>query len=377
MDNDEFERQLLLESKEKALKEQNVKNNPYLRTDPTDGTLYEYDPEKKAWFPKIDDTFLAYYQQCNYQYVEPKEEEQLTKNKSDDKKEEEEVNKLKSNKKKKTETDQNKSTTEQSSSIKQNKNPEWFNVDDEHNTNVYINNLPEDITMEEFIELMQKCGLILKDTETNQYKIKLYKNKDGKLKGDGLCTYIKPESVTLALQILDGYRYKDKELSVEKAKFELKGEYDPSKKPRKRKEEKDRQKKRLKRLFDWQEKLPEERSKREKVVIIKNFFDPTEFDKDPTLIPEYKQDVEEECTAKCGPVKKIEIYDRNPEGVVAVFFKEFEHADKCVELMDGRFFAGRQLSAQNWDGRTKYKIKETEEEEKRRIEEWNKYLEDE
>ena len=45
--------------------------------------------------------------------------------------------------------------------------------------------------------------------------------------------------------------------------------------------------------------------------------------------------------------------------------------------MNGRFFAGRQLSAENWDGRTKYKIKETEEEAERRIEEWTKYLDDE
>ena len=255
--------------------------------------------------------------------------------------------------------------------------PSWFEIDEERNTNVYVSNLPEEITNEEFIELMQKCGLVLKDPETNKFKIKLYRNRDGTLKGDGLCTYIKQESVTLALQILDGYLYKDKEIRVERAKFELKGEYDPSKKPKRRwPEDKEKQKKKLTRLFDWQEKEPAERSKREKVVIIKNLFDPSEFDADPTLIAEYKQEVEEECSAKCGPVKKVELYDRNPEGVVAVFFKEFEHADLCVGLMNGRFYAGRQLLAENWDGRTKYKVKETAEEEQRRLEEWNKYLEE-
>lgn len=156
------------------------------------------------------------------------------------------------------------------------------------------------------------------------------------------------------------------------------GEYDPSKKPRKRKpEDKKKHKQKLQRLFSWQpDKLPDERSKNQKVVIIKNFFDPAEFDQQPTLITEYRQDVEEECAESCGPVKKVVIYDRNPEGVIAVFFKEFEHADKCVSLMNGRFYDGRQLSAENWDGRTKYKVKETEEEEKRRIEEWNKYLDE-
>lgn len=288
------------------------------------------------------------------------------------------TDKQKTSKKESTENQQSSTEKEEDQQQQQSSKqpPSWFEIDEERNTNVYVSNLPSEITNEEFIELMQKCGLILKDPETNKYKIKLYRNRDGTLKGDGLCTYIKQESVTLALQILDGYLYNDKEIKVERAKFELKGEYDPSKKPRKRRQEdKEKQKKKLTRLFDWQEKEPAERSKREKVVIIKNLFDPAEFDKDPTLIAEYKQEVEEECSEKCGAVKKVELYDRNPEGVVAVFFKEFEHADLCVGLMNGRFYAGRQLFAENWDGRTKYKVKETEEEEKRRLEEWNKFLE--
>lgn len=37
----------------------------------------------------------------------------------------------------------------------------------------------------------------------------------------------------IALNILDGAQFKGKEVKVEKAHFELKGEYDPSKKPKK------------------------------------------------------------------------------------------------------------------------------------------------
>ncbi len=48
---------------------------------------------------------------------------------------------------------------------------EWFDVSDEHNSKVYVNNLPLDTTDEEFLELMKKCGLIEKD-ERNEYKIK-------------------------------------------------------------------------------------------------------------------------------------------------------------------------------------------------------------
>ena len=41
------------------------------------------------------------------------------------------------------------------------------------------------------------------------------------------------ESVDLALQILDGYNYREHTIHVQRAKFELKGDYDPTKKRRK------------------------------------------------------------------------------------------------------------------------------------------------
>lgn len=53
-----------------------------------------------------------------------------------------------------------------------------------------MSNLPTDITEEEYLEFMGKCGLVMKDATTGQYKIKLYE-ENGCLKGDALCTYIK------------------------------------------------------------------------------------------------------------------------------------------------------------------------------------------
>jgi hypothetical protein len=38
---------------------------------------------------------------------------------------------------------------------------------------------------------MQKCGMIEKDLETGKHKIKLYRDENGQVKGDALCTYIK------------------------------------------------------------------------------------------------------------------------------------------------------------------------------------------
>lgn len=63
------------------------------------------------------------------------------------------------------------------------------------------------------------------------------------------------------------------------------------------------------RLFDWRpEKKVGERSKHERVVIIKNLFEPKIFDEEVSLILEYQEDLREECR-KCGDVRKVVLYD--------------------------------------------------------------------
>lgn len=137
------------------------------------------------------------------------------------------------------------------------------------------------------------------------------------MKGDALCTYIKQESVDLALNVLDDYLYRGKRVKVEKAKFEMKGDYNPTLKPKKKKKkEKEKLKKMQEKLFDWRpDRLRGERAKHERIVIVKNVFDPDIFDKDVGLILEYQQDLREECS-KCGDVKKVILFDRHPEGNV-------------------------------------------------------------
>lgn len=324
-------------------------------TDTTDGTVYFWDKEKNAWFPKVDDDFLAQYQ-MNYGFVEN------TDNKD---------------KQPTQETEQEEpQNTEAGLKRKAPEPPAWFDVGEE-STKVYVSNLPLDITESEFVDVMQKCGLVMKDMETGKMKVKLYMEPGtDQLKGDALCTYIKKESVDLALDLLDGYDLRGHRMRVERAKFTMKGDaYDPSLKPKKKKKkEKEKLKKMQERLFDWRpEKLRGERSKHEKVVIVKNLFDPSIFDKDVGLILEYQQDLRDECL-KCGDVRRIVIYDRHPEGIAQITFKEFEAADACVQLLNNRWFCQRQIIAEIWDGKTKYNIVETEEEIKRRLQKWDNYL---
>ena len=72
--------------------------------------------------------------------------------------------------------------------------PQWFDIDDTHNTTIYISNLPLDTTMEELKELVCKCGLLARD-EKGKDKLKLYEDENGEIKGDARCTYIKVRQI--------------------------------------------------------------------------------------------------------------------------------------------------------------------------------------
>lgn len=71
----------------------------------------------------------------------------------------------------------------------------WFNLPDEKNCNVYVTGLPLDITDEEFEELMVKYGIISPDpNDTRKKKIRLYRDEQGKPKGDGRCRFLRVRS---------------------------------------------------------------------------------------------------------------------------------------------------------------------------------------
>ncbi|XP_033324998.2 RRM1_TatSF1_like and RRM2_TatSF1_like domain-containing protein barc [Megalopta genalis] len=333
-------------------------NDTHTYTDPNDGSVYFWDKEKNAWFPKVDDDFMARYQ-MSYGFTEPSGAASTPT--------EQPEQSAKADKEKK----------KMEAKRKAQEPPTWFEVDEAHNTAIYVSGLPLDITMEELTELFNKCGLIARD-EKGKNRIKLYKDSNGQPKGDALCIYIKVESVDLALKLLDNSQIRGKVLSVQRAKFQMKGDsYDPALKPKRKKKDKERQKKIHEKLFDWRPERPlGEPLKHERVVIIKNLFSPEDFDKEVALLLEYQQDIRSECL-KCGDVRKVIICDRHPEGVAQVTFREPAEAQACVQLLNGRWFSQRKISAEIWDGKTKYKITETDAEIEARIAKWDKYLDGE
>eukprot|EP00727_Mastigamoeba_balamuthi_P003695 m51a1_g13322 putative rna-binding region rnp-1 domain-containing protein (116) ;mRNA; f:560-1031 len=102
-------------------------------------------------------------------------------------------------------------------------------------------------------------------------------------------------------------------------------------------------------------------------------FTPAEALSDPNFVTELRSDIEAEAS-KCGEVQKVTIFERNPEGVVVVVFKDMQAAESCIRLMDGRFFAGQRVNAFFYDGKTDYQVLESEEEKQKRIANWEKYL---
>lgn len=331
---------------------------------PPDDTPYEWDLDKKAWFPKITEDFIATYQ-ANYGF-------------SNDGASSSTANVQDVNARPAEEPPQNKNpepTEPKKRGEKRKAESGWFHVEEDRNTNVYVSGLPPDITLDEFIQLMSKFGIIMRDPQTEEFKVKLYKDNQGNLKGDGLCCYLKRESVDLALKLLDEDEIRGYRLHVEVAKFQLKGEYDASKKKKKCKDYKKKLSQQQKQL-DWRPERKDGsiRMRHERVVIIKNMFHPMDFEDDPLVLNEIREDLRVECS-KFGQIRKLLLFDRHPDGVASVSFREPEEADYCIQTLDGRWFGGRQITAQVWDGTTDYQVEETTREREERLKGWEAFLE--
>lgn len=71
------------------------------------------------------------------------------------------------------------------------------------NTAVYVTSLPLDTDIHEVHSLFSRYGVIAEEIDSTKPRIKLYTDDDGKFKGDALVVYFRPESVALAVQMLD------------------------------------------------------------------------------------------------------------------------------------------------------------------------------
>lgn len=262
------------------------------------------------------------------------------------------------------------------------KKAEWFEQKEDENLNIYIEGLPKTFTLEKFENLVKKYGIIKPDEKTGKPKIKLYTDKEGKPKGDGLCCYLAKESVDLALDILDGDTVEGHKLSVQPAKFELKGKFDASKKKKAlKKRDKQAMAKQKEKLLGWggmgMTSGAEEKQKRqrfEKVVVFRNCFTVDEMNRDPCLILRVKEDLRR-ISAPFGQTQKVNLFDGHPQGVCSVSFINHEGADRAIDSLNGKLFRGRTLDVSRWDGHTDFSIEETQAEINNRDSAWAEWLE--
>ncbi|KAG0135358.1 hypothetical protein HOY82DRAFT_589829 [Tuber indicum] len=374
-----------------------------------DGTEFEYDEGIKRWVPVLDET-LAEQQRAAYAVAGVDESEPVAP-----------VNKKRKKVYTSSEGDEDpthpkksKNTKDSSSSTDPTTASSSFPAPARKNTAVYITNLPPDTTEEEVNKVFSRFGVIAEEIDRGKPRIKLYRNEDGSVKGDALVVYFRPESVNLAVQMLDDsdFRFGVSEggrIKVQPADFSYKAQQDAPV----RKNARDKKKLQLadiqrSKLADWDDddpsKVPDITSKYDKVVILRHMFTLKQLEEDPTAILDLKEDIREECE-KLGDVTNVVLYDKEEDGIVSVRFADAESAKACVgvympspsslshlcetrvglmvgQVMRGRFFDGQRVEAYIFDGLEKFKktsIKKTveeEEAEQERLEKFGNWLEE-
>jgi HIV Tat-specific factor 1 len=266
---------------------------------------------------------------------------------------------------------------------------------------VYVTNLPDDATVDEVAEVFsRKCGVIAEEIDSGRPRIKLYTDAQGRFKGDALVVFFKPQSVDMAIMLLDDtdfrispsglgsgrMRVQAADSSYKKTNYEgqegggdihkhgegsASGQEKVYKKdgPR-RNDDKVKIIKKTKKLdaklADWDDDEPTPAAaalagapvlkggKWDKVVILRHMFTLAELEEDPAALLDIKEDVREEC-AKLGTVTNVVLFDQEEEGIVSIRFQTIEAADACVRMMHGRAFDGRTVEAFFATGKEKFK----------------------
>ena len=248
--------------------------------------------------------------------------------------------------------------------------------------------MPFDATEEEVATFCSKVGILDLDPETQRPKVKVYRFKEGAQvgqgKGDASVCYARPESVDLALTVLDEALFRPendlkRRVHVERAKFEQHGSVFHGSRVQKVSTAKRKVvQMAVKQAMDWDGGEYNGRLtgglKGLRIIVLQPMFTSGASD---DVLAALEQKIRTECET-CGAVEKITIFASNPRGVVVVKFTQPMAASEAIKLWDGRRFEGNKVEATFWDGVTDYTVrdeaKEQEEMEKRQ-EEFGNWLE--
>ncbi|EMD01021.1 hypothetical protein BAUCODRAFT_20991 [Baudoinia panamericana UAMH 10762] len=255
------------------------------------------------------------------------------------------------------------------------------------NTAIYVTSLPDDVDIDELHDKFSRYGIISENLETNEPRIKLYYDDDGKFKGEALigkslCQhcfaykfYFRPESVKMAIDMTDesdfrlGQALPTGPMRVHEADASFKSQKEKplaTDEAKKKGTTANRDRERVikkteamnSRLADWDDDdpqaLPDTSSRWDKVVILKGMFTLEELKDDPHATSDIKADVTEEAE-KFGTVSSVTLYDKEEAGVMTVRFTDARAARACIDVFDGRKYAGTKVQAYTADGTERFK----------------------
>ncbi|CUS22828.1 LAQU0S07e01024g1_1 [Lachancea quebecensis] len=241
------------------------------------------------------------------------------------------------------------------------------------NCAIYISHLPLEVTKDEVVKEFTKYGVIRKDSKSSEPKCKFYYDDDGCFEGAALIVYMRPESVRMAIDLMDGYNFMGRELKVEEATFkkepknDTKGSTDSPKSfnggsaepelnnihsevlSEQQRELQDRgYKSDEKNTAQEEEDEPDSDSSESEsspacTVVLANVLD-LYANLGSQQIAEIAADLKEGCET-IGSVVSFDLDE--VLGQAKIEYKSSEVADKCCQLMNGRFFDGRKLIAFN------------------------------
>ncbi|KAG6014793.1 hypothetical protein E4U43_006120 [Claviceps pusilla] len=364
-----------------------------------DGTEYEFDPEWKRWIPTEDeplgddDDDVAQHAGQNLGPSDSQSSAKTRRREGENGTEASTGTRYKS-----LITALDKINEQSSRPNKKRKNP----PQPRQNTAVYVTGLPLDATVTEVHDLFsRKAGVIAEEIDSGAPRIKLYSDEAGNFKGDALIVFFKPQSVEMAIMLLDDtdfritstgtrqgrMRVQVADASYKKVQYDKDGAAtatatDPAgggdaaaaqgghgngqQDNKQQRNDRDRQKiikktqKLTAKLADWDDDDPypavaaQSNAKKDRTVILRHMFTLEELKEDPAALLEIKEDIRDEC-AKLGTVTSVVLYDEEPDGIVSVRFKDAASAMACIQLMHGRSFDGRVVEAFLRTGREKFK----------------------
>lgn len=242
---------------------------------------------------------------------------------------------------------------------------------------VYITGLPPDTNEDELQSAFTRAGIIDLDPETQRPKIKLYRHKEGTkagaCKGDASICYARPESVHLAMTLLDEAPFrpqvsvKEWILHVEQAKFEQRGDNFDNSRGRISNAKRKVAKLAAIQAMDWDEgefngRLTGGR-KGLRIVVLKHLFRPSQITKDEEWT-KLEEDIRAACE-KHGEVEKITVFSKHVQGVAIIKYAQPGAASDAVKELNGQPWKDvGEIDASFWDGVTDYTFREDEKEQK-------------